>query len=171
MQIVQGVIGAALLIFGRKGLALFLTALGAMAGVALAGMYLQHPSNGVMIAAMIIGGLAGFAVAFFIQKVGVFLAGILGGGYAGYALADYMGWLPQGFPWIPVILCALLGIILAHFLLKWALIILSSVVGAYLLVGAFQLSPSLATPIMIVLAAAGIWFQASSERPKKSEQK
>jgi hypothetical protein len=169
MQIVQGVIGAALLVFGRKGLALFLTALGAMAGVALAGMYLQHMSNGIMIAAMIIGGLAGFAIAFFIQTVGVFLAGILGGGYVGYALADYMGWLPQGFPWIPVIIFALVGIVLAHFLLKWALIILSAVVGAYLLVGAFQLSSSLATPIMIVLAAAGIWFQASSDKPKASE--
>ena len=83
MQIVQAVIGAALLIFGRKGLALFLTALGAMAGVALVGMYIQHPSNGVMIVAMIIGGLTGFAVAFFVEKVWVFLVGSLGCGYAG----------------------------------------------------------------------------------------
>ncbi len=166
MQIVQAVIGAALLAFGRKGLWLFLGALGAMAGVALASMYFQHSSTGVLIAALVIGGILGFVVAFFIQKVAVFVAGALGGGYAGYALAEYMGWLHQGFPWIPVVICAILGIILAHFLLKWALIVLSSVVGAYLLVGAFELSPSLAAPLVIVLAAAGIWFQASLDRPK-----
>ena len=170
MQIIQAVIGAALLAFGRKGLGLFLSALGAMAGVALASMYFQHSSNGVLIAALIIGGILGFVVAFFIQKVAVVLAGALGGGYAGYALAEYMGWLHQGFPWIPVVIGVILGIILAHFILKWALIVLSSVVGAYLLVGAFELSTGLAATLVIVLAAAGIWFQASSDRPRQAAQ-
>ena len=138
--------------------------------VALTSMYLHHASNGVMIAALVLGGVLGFVLAFFVQKVAVVLSGVLGGGYAGYALAEYMGWLQQGFPWIPVIICAVLGIILAHFVLKWALTVLSSVVGAYLLVGAFALSPALAAPLVIVLAAGGIWFQASSDRPKKAAQ-
>jgi len=81
-----------------------------------------------------------------------------------------MGWLHSGFPWIPVVLCALLGIILAHFVLKWALIVLSSLVGAYLLVGVFELSPAVAAPVVIVLAAAGMWFQASYDKPKKTAQ-
>lgn len=170
MQIVQAVIGAILLAFGRKGLGLFLGALGAVVAVALISMYMPHTSNGVLIAALVIGGILGFVVAFFIQKAAVILSGVLGGGYAGYALAVHMGWLHQGFPWIPVVVGAVLGIILAHFILKWALIVLSSVVGAYLVAGAFELSPAPAGILVIVLAAAGIWFQASYDKPKKASK-
>jgi hypothetical protein len=168
MQIVQAVVGAVLLAFGRKGLGLFLGALGAMVAVALTSMYVHPASNGVLIAALVVGGILGFVVAFFIQKAAVVLAGILGGGYAGYALAVHMGWVHQGFPWIPVVAGAILGIILAHFILKWALILLSSVVGAYLVVGVFELSPATAGLLVVVLAAAGIWFQASYDKPKKA---
>jgi hypothetical protein len=170
MQIVQAVIGAALLAFGRKGLGLFLAALGAMAGIALASTYAATTSNGTMIVAMIVGGAAGLIVAFFVQKVAVVLAGMLGGGYAGYAIALNMGWVHQGFPWIPVVICAVIGIILAHMILKWALIILSSVAGAYLFVGAFALSTNTATALFVLLAVGGIWFQASSGKPRKREE-
>ena len=170
MQIIQAVIGAALLAFGRKGLGLFLAALGAMAGVVLANMYFVNASNGTMIVAMIVGGIAGVVVAFFVKTMAVVLAGVLGGGYAGYAIALNMGWVHQGFPWIPVVICAVIGVVLAHMVLKWALIILSSVAGAYLFVGAFELSTSLATALFVLLAGAGIWFQASSGKPRKKEQ-
>jgi hypothetical protein len=169
MHIVQAVIGVALLAFGRKGLPLFLTALGALAGVAVAHTYFPEASGGLLIAALVIGGVLGALAAFFIQKIAVFLAGILGGGYAGYALAVHMGWVQQGFPWVPVIICAIIGLLLAHFILKWALIILSSVVGAYLVVNLFQLGPAVSALLTIVVAAAGIWFQASSGKPKKTE--
>jgi hypothetical protein len=170
MQIIQAVIGAALLAFGRKGLGLFLAALGAMVGVVLANMYIASTSNGTTIVAMIVGGVVGLIAAFFVQKVAVVLAGILGGGYAGYAIATTMGWVHQGFPWVPVIICAVIGIILAHMILKWALIILSSVAGAFFFVGAFELSTSTATALFVLLAAGGIWFQASSGTPRKREE-
>jgi hypothetical protein len=169
MQIVQAAIGAALLAFGQKGLPFFLTALGALAGIALAHMYFPHASNSLMIAAIVVGAILGAVVAFFIQKIAVVFAGILGGGYAGYALAEHMGWMQNGFPWIPVVICAILGIVFAHFILKWALIVLSSFVGAYLIVGLFQLSSAPATALVIVLTATGIWFQASTGKSKKSE--
>jgi len=166
MLIVQAVIGVALLAFGRKGLPLFLTAFGALAGMAVAHIYFPQGSNSILITALIVGGILGALVAFFIQKIAILLAGVLGGGYAGYALAMQMGWLQHGFPWIPVIVCAVLGILLAHFILKWALILLSSFVGAYLLVGLVEMPPVAATALVIVLTAGGIWFQASSGKKK-----
>jgi hypothetical protein len=171
MPIAQAIIGLALLAFGRKGLPLFLTALGALAGVTLAYTYIPNMTNTWLIASLVIGGILGAAAAFFIQKVAVFLAGVLGGGYAGYALAVHLGWAQTGFPWIPVIVCAIIGIIFAHFILKWALIILSAFVGGYLLVGVLNLtsSPNLATALVVILTAIGIWFQASSGTAKKSE--
>jgi hypothetical protein len=168
MEIAQAIIGVALLGFGRKGLPLFLTAFGALAGMTVAHSYFPAPSSGMMIAAIIVGGLLGALTAFFIQKVAVFLAGVLGGGYVGYLLALQMGWIQNGFPWIPVVACAVVGLFFAHFILKWALIVLSSVVGAFLLVSLLHLSPSASALLTVGVAAAGIWFQTSSGSSKKA---
>ena len=170
MQIVQAVLGAALLAFGRKGMGLLLGALGAMVGVALASMYMQHASTGVVIAALVIGG--------YWNSRGILHSESGGRSHRNtwrrirrVCAGRVHGMAASGKSWIPVVICAVLG---THPLrtssLKWALIVLSSVVGAYLLVGAFELSPSLAAPLVIVLAAAGIWFQASLDRPKRAAQ-
>jgi len=170
MQIVQGLIGLALLAFGRKGLALCLGAIGFVAGMTFTTRLFDTAPTGLVIAIAIAGGVIGVFIAFAIEKVATVLVGILGGGYIGMALADSFGWNNGGFPWIPVVVCAMLGVLLSFFLLKWALIIFSSLVGAYLVAGAFQLHALLATPLFVVLAIAGIWFQARSGRSKKVEQ-
>ena len=170
MFIVQGLIGLALLAFGRKGLALCLGAIGCVAGMSLTTRLFDTAPPGLVIAIAIAGAVIGVFIAFAIQKVATVLVGILGGGYIGLALADSFGWSSGGFPWIPVIVAAVLGVLLAFFLLKWALIVFSSLVGAYLVVGALQLHALLATPLFFVLAIAGIWFQARSGRSKKKEE-
>jgi hypothetical protein len=167
MLIVQGLIGLALLAFGRKGLALCLGAIGFVAGMSLTTRLFDSAPTGLVIAIAIAGGIIGVFIAFAIQKVATVLVGILGGGYIGMALADSFGWNTGGFPWIPV--AVVLGVILAFFLLKWALIVFSSVVGAYLVAGAFQLPALFATPLFFILAVAGIWFQAGTGRSKKAE--
>ena len=170
MLIIQGLIGLALLAFGRKGLALCLGAIGFVVGMSLTTRLFDTAPTGLVIAIAIAGGIIGVFIAFAIEKVATVLVGILGGGYIGMALADSFGWNSGGFPWIPVGICAVLGVLLAFLLLKWALIILSSLVGAYLVVGALQLHALLATPLFIVLAIAGIWFQARTGRSKKKEE-
>ena len=170
MQIVQGLIGLALLAFGRKGLALCLGAIGFVAGMTFTTRLFDTAPTGLVIAIAIAGGVIGVFIAFAIEKVATVLVGILGGGYIGMALADSFGWNNGGFPWIPVVVCAMLGVLLSFFLLKWALIIFSSLVGAYLVAGTFQLHALLATPLFVVLAIAGIWFQARSGRTKKKEE-
>jgi hypothetical protein len=170
MLIVQGLIGLALLAFGRKGLALCLGAIGFVAGMSLTTRLFDTAPTGLVIAIAIAGGVIGVFIAFAIQKVATVLVGILGGGYIGLALAESFDWNSGGFPWIPVAVCAVLGVILAIFLLKWALIVFSSLVGAYLVVGALQLHAMLATPLFFVLAIAGIWFQARTGRSKKKEE-
>jgi hypothetical protein len=170
MQIVQGLVGLALLAFGRKWLALCLGAIGFVVGMALATRLFDTAPTGLVIGIAIAGGVIGMFIAFAVEKVATVLVGILGGGYTGMALADSFGWNTGGFPWIPVAIFAVLGVILAFFLLKWALIILSSLVGAYLVAGTFQLNAPYATPLFVILAIAGIWFQARSGRSKKAEQ-
>lgn len=169
MHILQGVIGLALLAFGRKGLGFFLAAVGFVAGMSLATLLFEGNSPGVAIAIGIVGGVVGAFAAFFIQKVAVVAAGLLGGAAVGFHLAHDLGMRGEGFPWIPVIVCGVLGIVFAFFILKWALIVLSSLLGAYLVVGAIGLQGPTGMLVFCVLAVGGIVFQArSGSSPRKA---
>lgn len=162
MEIVRILAGLALLAFGRKGLGLFLGAVGFFAGLSIATHLFGDGSSGATITAAIVGGVIGVFLAFFIQKVAVAVAGLLGGGYIGYLVAMHYGWGENGFPWIPVLVAALIGIVLAFFILKWALIILSSVFGAYLVVSGIQVHGLLEMILFFALLGGGILFQARS---------
>ncbi len=169
IQIVQLVVGLALLAFGRKGLGFFLGAIGFIVGMTLASTLFEGASPGAAIGIGVVGGVVGAFVAFFVQKVAVVAAGLLGGGYVGFILAHDLGMRGEGFPWIPVVVCAILGIVLAYVILKWALIVLSSLVGAYLVVGAFGIQEPLAIVLFAVLAAVGIFFQSGSGTMHKKQ--
>ena len=166
MLIIPGLIGLALLAFGRKGLALCLGAIGFVVGMSLTTRLFDPAPTGLVIAIAIAGGIIGVFIAFAIEKVATVLVD-LGGGYIGMALADSFGWNSGGFPWIRSASVPCSACFWQSSLLKWALIILSSLVGAYLVVGAFQLHALLATPLFIALAIAGIWFQAVLRTVKK----
>jgi hypothetical protein len=169
VQLVQIVLGLALLALGRKGLGFFLGAIGFVVGMTLATALLEGTSPGVAIAIGIVGGVVGAFVAFFVQKVAVVAAGLLGGGYVGFILAHDLGMRGEGFPWVPVVVCGILGIVLAFFILKWALIVLSSLVGAYLVVDAVGMQEPLAIVLFAVLAATGIFFQSRSGTMQKKQ--
>jgi len=169
MQIVQIVVGLALLAFGRKGLGLLLGAIGFFAGMSLVTHFVATPTPGVVFGAALVGGMIGVFIAFFIQKIAVAVAGLLGGGYIGYLVSVNFGWAQQGFPWIPVIICGVIGILLAFFILKWALIILSSVFGAFLVVQAIPVHATLGTILFFALLGGGILFQLRSGKSQKQE--
>ncbi|HSQ76002.1 MAG TPA: hypothetical protein VLT13_10615 [Bacteroidota bacterium] len=168
VQIIQIVVGVALLAFGRKGLGLFLGAIGFFAGISLVNHFFPTASQGLLFAVALAGGVLGMFIAFFIKKVAVGAAGLLGGGYIGYLVGVNFGWDQQGFPWIPVLICGVIGIVLAFFLIKWALIILSSVLGAFLVVQALNINPAFGTIIFFVLLAGGILFQLRSGKSQQS---
>ena len=65
---------------------------------------------------------------------------------------------------------AVIGVILAYFIVKWALILLSSLFGAYLVVHAIHVGGFLESIIFIALVVGGILFQARSGSPKAQPQ-
>ena len=85
----------------------------------------------------------------------------------GYLGTQMIGWHTEHFPWIPVIVCGVLGILFSTFLFKWALTILSSSVGSYMIVNAFALPAFPATLLFIALVVAGIIIQVRLDRKKK----
>ena len=65
---------------------------------------------------------------------------------------------------------AVIGVILAFFIVTWALILLSSVFGAYLVVHALHVGGFLESIIFIALVMGGILFQSRSGKPKAQPQ-
>jgi hypothetical protein len=166
--ITQLIIGALLLIFGRKVFWLFLGGIGFLAGMTLANKFVGGESSTTLLIVGLIGGLLGAGIAIFIQKIAVAIAGFLGGGMLGYIGTHMIGWQPEHFPWIPVLVCGVLGIFFATFLFKWALTMLSSGVGAYMIVRAFTLPAFPSTLLIIGLAILGIIIQVRLDRKKKA---
>ena len=127
---------------------------------------------GVAIAA----GIIGAAAASVLTKVVVWVGGFVGGAYVGViAWQTLMGAAP-GFPWIPVVIGGIAGILVAKFLFESVLVIVSSAAGAALLVHTFQVGETVGFILLILFTAIGIivqgrlWPGASSKAPKQEKE-
>lgn len=167
--IAQLVVGVLLLVFGRKVFWLFVGGIGFLAGMVLAHRFLGDGSSSTLLVIGLVGGLLGAALAVFIQKIAVAVAGFLGGGLLGYLGAHMVGIQSDAFPWIPVLVCGVLGILFATFLFKWALTVLSSAAGAYMIVKGLTIPESLEPVLIVVLAIVGILIQVRLDRKKKAD--
>ena len=64
-----------------------------------------------------------------------------------------------GRPWISLVIGAILGAILLSLLFNWALILLSSVAGAHLVVHSLGLSAGAASLLSVALVVIGVLIQ------------
>jgi hypothetical protein len=159
------IMGIALLVLGRKLFWLFVGAIGFLAGMEFASAYLQGYSENIVLIAGLVGGVIGIALAIFVQKVAVLAGGFIGGGYLALNLVQSSFQQQVGnSSWIAFVIGGILGAIFVSTLFDWALILLSSFVGASLVVQSTGLSPSAAPIVFIVLAMAGVFVQAWMKR-------
>jgi hypothetical protein len=172
LPILYVLVGLCLLFFGRKLFWLLVAALGFLVAIWLASeVFHAQPQPWAIIIAVAVG-LLGAVLAVFLQKIAIGVAGMVAGGYAAFLLMNRFGTDTSHFPWIPVVIGAIIGAILLAMLFEWALILLSSVTGAYLIAqvldGGFEASLTL----FAVLSVIGIIVQARSKvgkHRKKSE--
>ena len=168
MTIILALLGAALLVFGRKFFWLLVTVIGFVVGFYLAGQFLgDQPGWLIFVIALIAGGL-GAVLALFLQQLALGLAGFLAGGYLTLQLMALFGWGNGGFSWLPFILGGILGAILVAAVFEWALIVLSSLIGSFLITQAFAPGLESANLVFFVLLIIGIVIQALQMRRSKS---
>lgn len=153
-------IGTLLLLLGRNLFWLFVGVAGFLLGMEFAGRVFDGPELTRLIVAILIGVVAAvLAVVFY--KVAVAVGGFVVGGYLAVQLMRYLGVsAPQSLDWLPYIIGGVVGAVLVLLIFDWALIVLSSLAGASLIVQSVeiqQLNPSL---VFAILAAAGILIQA-----------
>jgi hypothetical protein len=161
MSILRVLIGLALLTLGRKVFWLFVSGVGFVSGMTLATLMLQEQAIWLILVIALGAGFLGALLALFVQQLAVGIAGFLAGGYLALSLVDALEWQVEGFAWLVFILGGMVCAALIGGLFDWALIILSSLTGANVIVQASHLSAPLNMLLLLVLIAAGIAFQAS----------
>jgi uncharacterized protein DUF4203 len=166
--IVGALLGVVILLFGRRIFWLCVAAVGFAAGVELAPHIVQQPSPLLALSFALILGFLGALLALFLQKIAIAIAGFVSGGKLALAIgAAFLGEAAQYY-WLTFIIGGVIGAVLLLLLFDWALIFLSSIVGAYLIQGVVRLPPNGATVLFMVLVLVGVLVQAGALRRSRT---
>lgn len=152
-------LGIVLLVSGRRLFWLTVAVVGFLAGLVLTVLLLEiQPEWLGWVIALAAGGV-GILLAVFMQRVAVTIAGFVMGGLV-------LVWLAQTFTnvdqleWLIFLIGGVIGALLVTSLFEVALIGLSSLAGAMLIVGVTNLSPGLSTALLLGLILVGIAIQS-----------
>lgn len=152
--------GFLLLFFGRKMFWLFVGITGFLAGTTF-GAYLLQGQPAMIHWAFAIGlGIIGILLALFAQKLAVVLAGFYSGGYFLITILDAANFNLHQPMWVPFVVGGIIGAILLSVMFDWALILISSLVGATALVRTMNLTLQVEALCFFALVIIGIMSQA-----------
>ncbi len=168
MTIFRILVGAALLVSGRKLYWLFVGALGFAAASYLMTQYLQGANQWLVLGISLGVGIIGALLALWMQGFALGLAGFLGGGQIALSALAFIGLDAQIFGWLPFLVGGIIGVILVLSLFEWALIILSSLGGASLIIQAVSLPRPFVPIAFLLLAVFGIILQTQTRALQES---
>lgn len=166
--VVMLVVGALLLVLGRKLFWFFVGAIGFIAGMYFGTMIIGGANDNTVLLIAIACGVLGIFAGLFLQKIAITVGGAMGGGFIAMNAGSAWLGLTGNAPWIAFGVGALIGAILLHSLFDWALIILSSLAGAALIGQALHFHNS---PILVAAVAfVGVLIQARMKRDRKEKE-
>lgn len=152
--------GLALLLAGRRIFWLAVGVVGFFFAYDLAHRFLEAGSEGLELAIGLLAGIIGIVLAIFLQKVAVGLAGFVIGGYL---VTDLVTGGTGPLDLTQLVIFFVVGIVcafLAIWLFETALILLSSLAGAALILEPLQLEPSASLVAFALLVVVGVAVQA-----------
>ena len=160
MDISAVLTGALLLLAGRRLFWFFVGAVGFLLSFEICLAYLTGlPFYAVVFVALLVGA-AGAAAALFFQGIAVAAAGFLAGGYLAAGLCTVFGWASSGIVAPVTIAGGIAGCIVTILMFDWALIGLSSMMGAALIAGTLPVPEVSMAIIFFMLLCAGTLVQA-----------
>jgi len=165
MSSVAGIlVGLVLLGYGRRLYWVFVAGVGFLTGLALGPRLLSGSPEWVILAVALVLALAGAVLAVVAKKLLIALIGFFAGGGIGLLLFRQEGIMGAVPAWVVYLFAGVVGLVLVRTLFEWALIVLSSLAGAGLIVagveGRVALSQGLAFLLVIAVALIGIVVQA-----------
>ncbi len=161
MNVFYFIAGTALLILGRKLFWLFAAVIGFLFGMSIAQQLLPGQSQTIiLLVALIIGGL-GAVLAITVQKIAISLAGFIAGGYLVSLLVPVLSINLGTFLWLAVIIGGIIGAVLASTMFDWALILLSSAIGASVITNHLTLPQPFPLVLLVALFIMGVIIQGN----------
>lgn len=156
MTLLLGISGMALLLFGWKLFWLFVGVAGFTVGLQTAPWILGPQPLWILWAAGLICGLIGAVLALFFQHVAIAVGGFVAGSTIAFRLMLMLGHDPGA---VILLTGGVLGAVALYLLFDWALIVLSSMVGATLILEALGRQIPYAPVLLSVAIVAGVVFQ------------
>jgi hypothetical protein len=158
MYLLKIALGFIVLILGRKIFWLTVAIVGFLVGMEFTDMLLADQPTWVLLAGGLAAGLIGALLAVLAQRVAFGLAGFFAAGYLTLIVAQSQG--VGGTNMIIPLVGGVIGALVAVLLMDWAIIVLSCLVGAGVIVTQLQLSPLVSAIFFAVLVIIGIVIQA-----------
>jgi hypothetical protein len=162
--ILEIALGGVLLLFGRKLFWLFVAGVGFAVGLFLVSVLLPDAPEWVSFALAVVLAVLGTILALTVQKIAIGLAGFIAGGWMMLRLLDVVSLDLGGLQWLVIIVGGILGALLLTTLFDWGLILLSSLVGANLVVsgagGLIGFPANLLPILFLMLFGLGAIIQA-----------
>src|SRR5438132_13534654 len=128
IPILSVVIGAVVLLFGRKLFWLCVAAIGFAAGVTLASHLVSEPTPLLQLTFAVLLGLIGALLALFLKKLAIGLAGFLAGGRLAVGLVATFMAQYASYYWLTFIIGGLICQILLLLFVDLAVIFMSSII-------------------------------------------
>jgi len=168
IPILSALIGAIILLLGRKLFWLCVAAVGFAAGVEATPYLFHEPKSLLTLTLALVLGFLGALLALFLQKIAIAIVGFLAGGRLAIGIAATFFAHQAHYFGITFLIGGIVGALLFLALFDWALIVFSSAVGAYLIQSAVTLPSSGSAILFVVLAAIGIVVQVSALRGSRA---
>ena len=172
LWIVPIIVGAALLLFGRRLYWLLTAGVGFLLGFGLVNYFFHPQEQWVALAAGAVAGLIGAGLVRSLERTILNIAGLVAGGAGTYILLSLLKVDWGIYFWVAIAVAAIIGLLLMQSVFNFALIALSSYAGANLVLSGLQqavpLTSTLITIIGVGLVLMGIAIQLGMAGSQKS---
>jgi hypothetical protein len=156
------VLGIVLLLMGRRLFWLLIATLGFLVAFSLVERLAPETSAPLHWVLAVAAGVVGALLAVFAQQLAVGAGGLLFGAYATLWLFQHYGVDLGNWEWVAMLLGGFLAAVLALLIFDTALVVLSSILGASLVVGATGIQGLPSVVVFAVLVIVGVSVQLGS---------
>ena len=163
---VQIIVGLSMLLLGRKLFWFYVGAIGFISATTWAVNNMGGQPEWVIVVIGLAVGVLGALLAIFLRTVGIGIAGFLTGGFLVTMLMAALGFSGPRIGSIIYLVGGVIGIILFYSLFDWALVLLSSVSGAFILARHIPIPHRYYWLVLVVLVVVGIGVQAQQIEDK-----
>lgn len=166
LDIVYILLGIILLMLGKKLFWLFSGAIAFVFGLEFLPLVLRGQSPHIILISALVLSIIAIVLSFLFQKVGLSLAGFMAGVYVAMSIVNELRVNIPWLPWVLFVVGGMTGIVLTLVLFDLALIFLSSLSGAFLIVQVMKFSLPLTKILFVFLVCIGIATQTVITKSK-----